>query len=99
LDVGNAQGQVFPAGTRTGDWLAVGDREPVAVSSPPPGFDSNDVSHISGGRRSFVRLVGCIAIAGTLFCLISLAMHAPARRAILHWGLFGRSDRIAQTMR
>ncbi len=85
---------LFPEGTRTGDWLAVGDHERVAPSIPAPTPSSTDLPRVSTGRRTLVRVIGGVAIAGTLLILVSIAMHPSARGAILHWGLFGKGDRI-----
>src|SRR5579859_3543298 len=66
--------QAFQAGTRTGDWFAIGDVHPEIL--PPPSLPPASLSPalaFSSPRRSFVRLVGFVAIAGTLACLLLLA--------------------------
>jgi hypothetical protein len=82
----------IPEGIRTGDWFVVGDtnqhRVPASLAPPPAIASSSKV------RRTIVRTFGCLAIAGTVFFVARLAMHAPARRALLNWSLFGQSDRL-----
>jgi hypothetical protein len=91
MSLSNARSNI-PEGIRTGDWFAVGDanqhRVPVSLAPPPAIAPSSKV------RRILVRAIGFIAIAGTIFFVARLAMQAPARRAMLSWGLFGQSERI-----
>jgi hypothetical protein len=87
------EGTAFAEGTRTGDWFAVGEvNAPHSMAPPPP----SEMPRVSSARRAFVRVLGCLLICGTLAVLVRLATHAPARRAILRWGLFGRADRALQ---
>jgi hypothetical protein len=85
------EGASFAEGTRTGEWFAIGDSQPAPSVAPPPPVD---VPRVSGARRTFVRVLGCLLIGSTLAFVGLLATHAPARRAILRWGLFGQSERI-----
>jgi hypothetical protein len=87
------QTAAFAEGTKTGDWFAIGDVNHNPSVAPPP---LSTVSRVSPARRTFVRAIGCLLIGGTLACLVRLATHAPARQAILRWGLFGHSERILQ---
>jgi hypothetical protein len=82
------QATAFSEGTRTGNWFAIGD-----VNQDPP-LDLPPAPTASRARRTFVRVLGFLIIGGTVACLVRLATHAPARRAILRWGLFGQSERI-----
>jgi hypothetical protein len=83
----------FAEGTRTGDWFAIGEvNTPQSVAPPPP----VDLPQGSRVRRTFVRVFGSLLILVTLAILVRLATHAPARQAILRWGLFGQSDRLLQ---
>jgi hypothetical protein len=80
----------FQAGTRTGDWFAVGDVHPEILpppSLPPP--SALDARRGSSSRRTFARLVGCVAIAGTLAGLVVLATRPQFRHAVLDWSSFG----------
>ena len=80
----------FAEGTRTGNWFAMGDvSHDAQLDLPPP-----DVRRGSSLRRTIVRVIGFLLIAGTVACVVRLATHAPARRAILRWGFFGQSERI-----
>jgi hypothetical protein len=81
----------FTEGTRTGDWFAIGDVEPKRSVAPPPPLE---VPRVSSGRRTLVRVLGCIIICGNLAVLVRLVTHAPARQALLRWGMFGQSERI-----
>jgi hypothetical protein len=82
------QATAFAEGTRTGDWFAIGD-----VNQDPP-LDVPPAPTASRSRRILVRVLGGLIIGGTVACLVRLATHAPARQAILRWGLFGQSERI-----
>jgi hypothetical protein len=88
------EGALFAEGTRTGDWFAIGEVDVHRSVAPPPPVD---VPRVSGARRTFVRVLGSLLILATLAILVRLATHAPARQAILRWGLFGQSERILQT--
>src|SRR6266702_4604812 len=93
----NAQSASFQAGTRTGDWFAVGDVHPEIL--PPPSLPPPSEVAVKGpstARRTFARLVGCIAIAGTLAGLLHLATRPQFRHAVLDWSSFGRGDRLMQ---
>ena len=78
--------------TGTGEWFAVGDANlhvvPPSIAPPP----SIPAPAAPKGRRIFVRLVGLLTIAGTVFVLFRVATYPPARRAILRWGSFGKAD-------
>ena len=87
------QTAAFAQGTKTGDWFAIGEVNHNPSVAPPPPLDA---PRVSSARRRFVRVVGCLLIGSTLACLVRLATHAPARQAILRWGLFGHSERILQ---
>jgi hypothetical protein len=80
----------FAEGTRTGDWFAMGD----VNQDPSLELAAADLPRTSRARRTFVRVLGCLIIAGTVACLVRLATHARVRQAILNWGFFGHSDRI-----
>jgi len=82
------------AGTRTDEWFAIGDRS--HLSEPPSVEPPHSIAAPRGSsrRRQLVRLVGCLAIGGTVGCLIRLGAQASFRHAILDWGLFGQSDRL-----
>ncbi|HKQ70837.1 MAG TPA: hypothetical protein VJT73_15930 [Polyangiaceae bacterium] len=81
-------------GVRTGEWFAVGDAsEHPAPPSIAPG-PLSEAPQPPRARRVLVRVVGCLAIAGTLACLVRVATHAPARQAILQWGSFGQGARL-----
>jgi hypothetical protein len=82
------QSTVFAEGTRTGDWFAIGE------VNQDPELDLPPAPTASRARRTVVRILGCLIIGGTVACLVRLATHAPARQAILSWGLFGQSERI-----
>ena len=84
------QATAFAEGTRTGEWFAIGDatQDPLLHPSSP------DVRGGSNMRRNIVRAIGCFLIGGTIACVVRLATHAPARQAILRWGLFGQSERV-----
>jgi hypothetical protein len=90
-DSGHAQSGLFAEGTRTGDWFAVGDVHPEIA---PPSIAPPPLPAAGRSRRNLARLVGIVAIAGTLACLVRFATYAPVRRAILQWGFFGKSDRV-----
>jgi hypothetical protein len=95
LDLVNGKNQEFPKETRTGEWFAVGDANlhvvppsiipPPSIPAPPP---------VSRARRAAVRLVGILAIGGTLAGLVRVATYAPAREAILRWGSFGKAAHL-----
>src|SRR6266478_2652430 len=87
LELSTRQSAAFQAGTRTGDWFAVGDVHPEIM--PPPSLPPSSAIAASSPRRTFVRLVGCIAIAGTLAGLLLLATRPPFRRALLDWSSLG----------
>ena|SRR5438477_12235191 len=87
LELSTRQSAAFQAGTRTGDWFAVGDVHPEMV--PPPSLPPSSAFAASTPRRSFARLVGCVAIAGTLAGLLLLATRPQFRRALLDWSSFG----------
>jgi hypothetical protein len=84
------QANAFAEGTRTGNWFAMGDVSHEAQLDLPP----SDVRQVSKVRRTIVRVIGLFLIAATVACVVRLATHAPARRAILRWGFFGQSERI-----
>jgi hypothetical protein len=84
------QASAFAEGTRTGNWFAMGEVPHDAPLDLPP----SDVRQVSSSRRTIVRVIGFLLIAGTVACVVRLATHAPARQAILRWGFFGQSDRI-----
>jgi hypothetical protein len=95
FELRDRQSAAFQAGTRTGDWFAVGDVHPEILpppSLPPPSDD--DAHRASNVRRIIARLVGCVAIAGTLACLVLLASRPQFRQAVLRWGSFGRTDHL-----
>jgi hypothetical protein len=95
FELRNPQSAAFQAGTRTGDWFAVGDVHPEILppaSLPPPSEAA--ARRPSTARRTFARLVGCIAIAGTLAGLLLLATRPQFRHAVLDWSSFGRGDRL-----
>jgi len=94
FDLSRAKPSESPTGTTTDEWFAVGD---TSGSLATPSFESVapvPVRRSSPRRRLLVRLVGCLAIGGTVGCLVRLAAHAPFRHAILDWGLFGQSERL-----
>ena len=84
------QARAFAEGTRTGNWFAMGE----VAADPSMDLPSSDVREVSTLRRTIVRLIGCLLIGGTMACVILLATHPPARKAILRWGFFGQSERI-----
>jgi hypothetical protein len=91
VDLTNPKSQQFPKETRTGEWFAAGDENLHVVPPsliPPPSLPPPRASR---ARRITVRLVGFLAIAGTLACLIRIGTYPPARQAILRWGSFGRA--------
>jgi hypothetical protein len=95
LSGGDSKPQDFAKETKTGEWFAVGDANlhvvppsimpPPSIPAPPP----------PRARRIFVRLVGGLAIAGTLACLIRIATYAPARQAMMRWGSFGKAQQVS----
>jgi len=93
FDLRPRQESGFLEGTRTGDWLAMGDVQetPLSPTVPPP----LPLTVASGPRRVFVRVVGALTIAATLFILVRVATNVTARQAILRWGSFGQNERIA----
>jgi len=84
------QASAFAEGTRTGNWLAMGDVEQDPWLDLPP----SEVRQVSTLRRTTVRVIGCLLIGSTIACVVRLATHPPARRAILRWGFFGQSERV-----
>jgi hypothetical protein len=91
VDLTNPRNQEFPKETRTGEWFAAGDANlhPVQPSIAPP--PSIPAPRASPARRITVRIIGILAIAGTLAGLVRVATYPPARQAILRWGFFGRT--------
>jgi hypothetical protein len=90
IDLTNPKSRDFPKETGTGEWFAVGDANlhtvPPSIMPPP----SIPAPRASRARRIIVRMVGFLAIAGTLAGLVRVATYPPARQAILRWGSFGR---------
>jgi hypothetical protein len=91
VDLTKPKSSQFPKDSGTGEWFAVGDanlhRVPPSIIPPP----SIPPPRASRARRITVRLVGILAIGGTLACLVRVATYPPARQAILRWGSFGRA--------